>query len=396
MSEIARTARLDAQGATFRFIFAMALIDAISFGIVGGDTARASEWSATLGIIWGVMQLFCGPALGVLSDRIGRRPVLLISMFGLSADFFMMACAKDMFWLVLGRVLDAATAASTSTINAYVADVTEPDTRARAFGWIGAALSLGFIGGPVLGGLLGGVDLRLPFFVAGTLGALNALYGFAILRESLPRERRSLHFELRKFNPLAWLAFFDEYRSVRGLALLAFLFLSAWMVGPAILVLYTNVRYGWSTATIGLVMTLGGAMGALVQAALIGPVIARFGERGAVLIGAAAGAAGYAFFGAATTGVAYISAMPVFALMNLFMPALHGLMSRRVGQAGQGGLQGAIQAMTGLASIVGPLAFGLLLAWSVRGHAVLTVPGLAFYVAAAIMVVVAAVGWKVA
>ncbi|MGQ7935494.1 MFS transporter [Paraburkholderia sp. D1E] len=383
--------------AAFGFIYFTALMNAVSFGVVlpvlpnlikvfsDGNTAKAALWSTLIGVVWGVMQLLCGPALGLLSDRIGRRPVLLISLSGLTADFLIMAFASNMMWLLVGRILNGITSASFATVNAYVSDVTQQEERARAFGWIGSALSLGFVGGPALGGLLAGFDLRLPFFVAAGLTALNCTYGFAVLPESLTPGQRSAWIDLRKLNPFGALSFLRARGDLAILSLLAFSFALAWMVGPAIFVLYGGYRYAWSPVTVGLVMLTSGALGSLVQVALVGPVVARLGERGAVLIGAAAGAIGYACFGLAKTGAGYFAAIPVYAAMNLFMPGLQGLMTRRLAATEQGQLQGVIQAMQGLASIIGPLIFGLGFAWSIRPGAAWHYPGLAFFIASALL-----------
>lgn len=408
MTALDQTAGPSGRRAAFGFIFFTALLNAVSFGIVlpvlpnlikvfaGGDTATATQWSTLISVVWGAMQLLCGPALGVLSDRIGRRPVLLISLLGLAADFFIMAFAPNLTWLVVGRILNGMTSASFATANAYVADVTPPDNRARAFGLIGSALSLGFLGGPALGGLLAGFDLRLPFYVAGGLTALNCVYGFAVLPESLPRERRTTRIDPHKLNPFGALLFLKRHGSLLGLSFLAFLFALAWMVGPAIFVLYGGYRYGWSPVTIGLVMMVSGGLGTVVQMTLVAPVVKRFGERGAVLTGAAAGAIGYACFGFASHGSGYLAAIPVYAVMNLFMPGLQGLMTRRLSPAEQGQLQGAVQALQGLASIAGPLIFGLGFAWSIRPGAALHAPGLAFFIAAALLVVAWLCAWRVA
>lgn len=200
--------------AGFGFIFASALMNSVSFGIMipilpnlirqlaGGDTAAASEWNVVFATTWGVMQFFCGPLLGMLSDRVGRRPVLLLSFFGLGVDFLFMAFAPTLVWLLVGRILNGATAASFSTANAYLADVTPPERRARVFGWMGSAFSFGFIIGPTLGGLLGEHDLRLPFIAAAALTFANWLYGVFILPESLPPERRAARFDWGRANPL--------------------------------------------------------------------------------------------------------------------------------------------------------------------------------------------------
>lgn len=394
--------------ATFGFIFATALMNVISFGIVlpvlpnlikvfaGGDTSDATEWNTLFGAIWGLMQFVCGPALGVLSDRVGRRPVLLISLAGLAADSFIMALAPNLTWLLVGRVLNGVTSSSLATANAYVADVTPPEQRARAFGRIGAAVSLGFLVGPALGGLLAAVDLRLPFYVAGGLTALNLIYGFAILPESLAPDKRSTTLDLHKLNPFGSFAFLKARGDLLGLSLLAFIFPLGWMVGPSVFVLYGGYRYGWSPASVGLVMMVSGGLGSLVQIALVGPVVARIGERGAVLVGAAAGALGYACFGFANTGTGYLVAIPVLVFLNLFMPGLQGLMTRRVSQTEQGELQGAVQALMGLASIVGPLLFGLSFAWSVRADAAQPMPGVPFFIASALLVVALVLAVRIA
>lgn len=379
------------------FIFATALMNAISFGIAlpvlpnliksftGGDTAAAAQWGTVFAAAWGALQFLCGPALGVLSDRFGRRPVLLVSLAGLALDFLIIALAPNLGWLLAGRVLNGMTAASLPTANAYIADVTPPEGRARAFGMIGSAFSLGLLCGPVLGGALAGIDLRLPFFVAGGVTALNALYGFAVLPESLAPQQRATRVELRRANPFASLAMLKGRGDLVGLCVLAFVFPCAWMIGPAIFVLYGGYRYGWSAATTGLVLMASGALATFVQMALVGPVVARVGERGAMLIGAGAAALGYLWFGVAGTGAAYLAAMPLFALMNLFMPGLQGQVTRHLSQTEQGQMQGVGQGLQGLASIFGPIVFGLTFAWSIRPGAALHLPGLAYFVASAAM-----------
>ncbi|WP_186205396.1 MFS transporter [Burkholderia gladioli] len=397
-----------ASRAAFGFLLATALMNSLSFGIVlpvlpnliklmtGGDTAQASEWSSLFAMAWGAMQLVCGPAFGALSDRIGRRPVLLVSLFGFALDAFAMALAPNLAWLFVGRVLSGVTASSLVTANAYVADVTPPEGRARAFGRIGAAVSFGFLAGPVLGGLLAGIDLRLPCYLSGVLATLNFLYGLKALPESLAPEARAARFDWRRINPFASFAWLRSRGDLFGLALLAFLFPLAWMVAPTIFVLYGDYRYGWSPAQIGLVMMLSGALGTLVQVGLVGPIVARVGERGALLLGAAGGVIGYACFGLAATGIAYLAIMPVYVLFNLFMPALQGLMTRRVGELEQGQLQGALQAFSGLAAILGPLVYGAAFSWSIGTQLARPMPGFAYYIAALLMAGALLLGWRVA
>lgn len=401
MSMTDQTGPSGARKAAFGFIFASAVLNAVSFGIMipvlpnlikqftGGDTAQAADWNVLFAVTWGVMQFFSGPVLGLLSDRIGRRPVMLISLFGLAADFLLIAVAPNLMWLLVGRILNGVTAASFSTANAYVADVTPPEERAKAFGWMGSAFSFGFVVGPVLGGWLGETDLRLPFFVAAALTFANWLYGLLILPESLPRERRAKAFEWRRANPLGSLRLLRSHADLMGLAVVGFLYQLAHTVLPNIFVLYTGYRYGWTPGFMGLTMMGTGILGVLVQFFLVGPVVARVGERGALLIGAASGAIGFTIYSLAPTGLWYLSGMPIFALMGLLQPGLMGLMSRRVPPHEQGQLQGANQSLAGVASILGPMIFGLTFAWSIRHDASLHMPGLAVMVAAAIMLLAA-------
>lgn len=394
--------------AAFGFIFATALMNAVSFGLIipvlpnlikqftGGDTAQAAEWNVIFAVTWGAMQFVCGPLLGLLSDRVGRRPVLLLSVFGLALDFLIIAVAPNLIWLLVGRILNGMTAASFSTANAYVADVTAPEGRAKAFGLMGSAFSFGFMVGPAIGGALGDIDLRLPFYVAAGLSLLNGLYGLFVLPESLPPEKRTSRFDLARANPLGSLRLLRSHPDLLGLATIGLLFQLAHTVLPAIFVLYTGYRYGWSPSTMGLTMMATGVAGVIVQMFLVGPVVARIGERGALLLGAAGGAAGFAWYGFAPTGGLYLLGVPIFALVGFLMPGLQGLMTRRVAPHEQGQLQGANQSLQGIASMVGPALFGLTFAWSIRHAATLQTPGLAIYLAAALLVAAFALGGRVA
>jgi DHA1 family tetracycline resistance protein-like MFS transporter len=394
--------------AAFGFIFVCALMNAVSFGVMipvlpnlikqflGGDTASAAQWTVVFASVWGVMQLVCGPVLGMVSDRFGRRPVLLISLGGLAIDFMVMAFAPNLAWLFAGRVLNGLTAASFSTANAYVADVTEPGQRARMFGWMGSAMSFGFLAGPVLGGTLADISLRLPFLVAGGLTAINWLYGVFVLPESLPPERRMRRFDWKRANPVGSLGFLSGHGELLGLAGVGFLYQLAFAVGPTIFVLYGGYRYHWSPGAIGLVMMLTGGLGAVVQTLLVGPVVARIGERGALLLGVGAGCLAFALYGLASTGWLYLAAAPVFAGLSFTQPGLQGLMTSRVAPAEQGRLQGANQSLQGLASILGPILFGMTFAWSIRHEATLHAPGLAFFAASALLAAAFALAVKVA
>jgi DHA1 family tetracycline resistance protein-like MFS transporter len=383
--------------AAFGFIFASALMNSVSFGIMipilpnlirqftGGDTAAASEWNLFFGATWGVMQFFFGPILGMLSDRVGRRPVLLISFFGLAIDFLFMAFAPTLWWLYVGRVLNGMTASSFSTAGAYIADITPPERRAKTFGMMTSAFSFGFIIGPTIGGILGQHDLRAPFLAAAALTALNFLYGLLVLPESLPPEKRLKSFQWRRANPVGSLSLLRTHPGLLGLAGVGFLFQLSQVVLPTIFVLYTTYRYGWTPRILGFTFLLTGVLGVMVQMFLVGPIVARIGERRTVLVGAAIGALGFLWYGWAPKGWIYLLGAPIFCFAGLLMPGLQGLMTQRVPPNEQGQLQGAMQSLQGIASIFGPVIFGETFAWSLRHEAVLHAPGLAIYLSAGLL-----------
>ena len=352
---------------------------------VGGDTAAASEWNVLFATTWGVMQLVCGPVLGMLSDRFGRRPIMLLSVFGLFIDFLVMALAPTLMWLFVGRILNGMTAASFSTANAYVADVTPPERRARNFGLLGSAFGFGFMLGPVIGGLLGEITLRAPFFAAAGLCALNSLYGFFVLPESLSEDKRSKRLNWLTANPIGSLAFLASRGNLLGLAAVGFLYQLSQVVLPTIMVLYAGFRYGWTPWILGFVFMGSGASMISVQVFLVSPVVKRFGERGAVLIGASMGALGFLIYAFASNPWLYVLAMPIFALGGLLQPGLQALMTRRVGPQVQGRLQGANQSLQGIGSVLGTPLYGLSFAWAVRHDARWHLPGLPLLIAAALL-----------
>lgn len=391
--------------AAFGFIFASALMNSISFGLMipilpnlirqlaGGDTAAASDWNVLFATTWGLMQFIVGPILGMLSDRVGRRTILLISSFGLAVDFLFMAFAPTLWWLYVGRILNGMTAASFSTGGAYVADITPPEHRAKNFGMLTSAFSMGFLVGPTLGGFLGDINIRLPFLVAAGLTALNWFYGLLILPESLPPERRLTRFDWTRANPLGSLRLLRSHPGLLSLAGVGFLFQLAQIVLPQVFVLYMTWRYHWSMLSVGMTLFITGVLGVIVQMFLVGPAVQRFGERRLVLIGCAAGALGFAWYGSASTGWAYLLAAPVFAFSGFLMPGVQGLMSQRVPPNQQGQLQGANQSLQGIAGFIGPSVFGLTFAFSVRHDATLHLPGLAIYLAGGLFVVAFLLAW---
>jgi DHA1 family tetracycline resistance protein-like MFS transporter len=395
-TEESTSARAPARRAAFGFIFVSTVASAISIGIMvpilpsllkqftGGDTASAAIWNVVFAVCGGAMGFFFGPILGLLSDRFGRRPVLLISLSGLGLDFLFMAFAPSLAWLFVGRLISGATSGLFSTANAYVADVTPPERRARAFGWMGSAFTVGFLAGPAIGGLLGNYSLRLPFMAAAGLTLLNAIYGILVLPESLDPAHRASHFRWRRANPLGSLRLLRSHHELLPLATVGFLNQLANMVWPSAFVLYTSYRYGWTPGLTGLLMMLGSAMGVLVQSFVVGPVVRNFGERGALAAGTAASVVGMAWSATAPTGLLYCFGMPINSLSGLLIPGLQGLMTRLVGPTEQGQLQGANQSLMGIASVVGPLIYGLSFAWAVRNPH-WQVPGLPLYLASLTM-----------
>ena len=250
---------------------------------------------------------------------------------------------------------------------------------------MGSAFGFGFIIGPSLGGVLGEISLRLPFIVAAGLCLVNGIYGVLVLPESLTIERRTASMNWRRANPLGALAFLREHGELLGLAGVGFLFQLAQVVLPTIFVLYTGYRYGWTPAILGFTFMASGAAMIAAQMFLVGPLVKRIGERGAVLVGSGVGAIGFVIYALAPSGLIYLMAIPVFAAMGFLQPGLLGLMSRRVGSQNQGQLQGANQSLQGIASIVGPPLFGLTFAWSIRHEVSLHLPGLAILVAAGLL-----------
>jgi DHA1 family tetracycline resistance protein-like MFS transporter len=363
------------------FVFAVAVMDVLAMGLIipvlpqlvkafnHGNTAAAAQYFGWFGLIFGVMQFFSSPILGALSDRFGRRPVILISIFGLGFDYFLMALSPTIGWLFVGRLISGVTAASFSTANAYVADVTRPDERAKAFGLMGSAFGIGFTIGPTLGGFLGGIDLRLPFWVAGGLALVNGLYGLFVLPESLPKDRRA-PFVLAKANPIGSFELLRSQPELLGLAAIIFLYFLAHQVLQSSMALYTNYRYGWGPQMLGLNLLGVGLGNILVQAFVVGPFVSRFGERGALYTGLAAGALGFLIYATATTSLQFWLGLPIFAFMGLTQPGYQGLMSRRVGPTQQGRLQGANAGLMAMAGIIGPILFTQVFAWSITppGH----------------------------
>jgi len=388
------------------FILITVVLDTLALGLiipvlpklvvdfVQGDTAQGARILGLFGTVWAVMQFLSGPVLGSLSDRVGRRPVILLSNLGLGLDYVLMALAPNLLWLFVGRVISGITAASITTAFAYIADVTGPEKRAQAFGMVGAAFGIGFIVGPAIGGLLGNFDPRLPFWVAAGFSLLNAAYGCVVLPESLPADKRTA-FSWRRANPIGALALLGRHRGLMGLAGIGFLAQLAHESLPAAFVIYAGYRYRWDQGMIGLTLAGVGICSAVVQGGLVGPIVARMGERRAMLFGLVAGALGFAIYGLAETGPMFWVGIPVMALWGVGGAATQGLTSARVGADEQGQLQGALQGVRGIAGLIGPALYTLSFAYAIGAGAALGQPGLPYLIAALCLLAALAIAWGV-
>ena len=383
-------------GAAAAFIFVTILLDMVAIGLimpilpkliesfVDNDTASAARIFGLFGTVWALMQFFFSPILGALSDRFGRRPVVLLSNFGLAFDYVLMALAPSLNWLFAGRIISGITSASISTGFAYIADTTPAERRAAAFGRIGVAFGAGFILGPAIGGLLGDISPRLPFWAAAGLSFANGLYGLLILPESLPLARRS-PFRLRKANPVGALYLLRSDRILARLSVVNFFAQLAHVVLPSTFVLYATYRYGWDSKTVGLTLALVGICSMVVQGVAIGPIVKWLGERLALLMGLGFGVAGFLIFGMASSGSWFWLGIPVMSLWGIAGAATQALMTRLVAPDQQGQLQGATGSVQSVAQLLGPFVFTLTLAYFIGGHAPIKLPGAPFLLASGLL-----------
>lgn len=360
---------MSARRAALGFVFVTVLLDMLAFGIIApvlprlildflhGDMARTSEAMGLFVTTWALMQFFFSPILGMLSDRFGRRPVILLSNFGLGLDYIVMALAPTMPWLFLGRVLSGITASSMPTANAYISDVTPPERRAKAFGIFGAAFGVGFVLGPALGGWLGAMNPRLPFWVAGGFSLLNACYGLFVLPESLAPEKRAQKLRWKNANPVGALKLLRSHRELFGLAAVNFLGYLAHEVYATVWVLYATERYGWSKEAVGGSLAVVGVASMVSSAVLVGWSVRRFGERTSLFVGLFFAGAGFLIFGLATTSWWFLAGIPFNMLWALASAPSQSMMTRRVSLSEQGELQGALSSLRGLAMIFGPGMF---------------------------------------
>ena len=382
--------------ASLAFIFITALLDVLALGIilpvlprilsgfVEGDTTRTAQLFGLFATSWAVMQFFFSPMLGALSDALGRRPLVLISNFGLGLDYILMALAPSLGWLFVGRVVSGITAASVSTVSAYIADVTPPEKRAASFGLLGAVYGGGIVLGPALGGLLGDRNPHLPFWIAAGLSLANALYGVFVLPESLPPERRT-PFSLKNASPLGSIVLLRSRRELFGLVGVYFLASLSLNVVNSVFVLYVGYRFGWGERAVGLTLALEGVLSLIVQGVLVNPVVKVMGERRTLLGGLVLGLLGLFCYGLVSTGPWFLLCMPLLALNGLFGPAALGLMSNRVPATQQGQFQGALISFVSISGIIGPAIFSQVFAFGIDPRHDWKQPGAPFFLAALIM-----------
>lgn len=397
---------LPVRRAALIFIFFTVALDVLAIGVVipvlphliaqfaGNDVSAAARWLGLIGTAFALMQFLFSPMQGALSDHFGRRPVILLSNLGLGLDFILMALVNTVPLLFIGRVLAGITSASFSTANAYIADVVPAEKRAASFGLIGAAFGLGFIIGPALGGMLSGIDLRLPFWVAAGLSLANFCYGWFILPESLPRERRA-RFDFKRANPLGALLLLRRYPQVLGLATVVFVSQLAHYVLNSVFVLYADYRYQWGPQEVGYTLALVGVSNALVQGGLVRKVVPWLGERRSLLIGLGFGTAGFALQALAPSGTWFLIAIPLMAIWGLAGPSTQALMTQQVDLHEQGRLQGAVTSLASIAGIFGPYLFTHVFASFIGENAALHLPGAPFLLSAALLAGGALLAWRV-
>jgi MFS transporter, DHA1 family, tetracycline resistance protein len=373
------------------FIFITLFLDVLGIGLIvpilpkliedfeGGDVARAAGTAGLLMALYSLMQFLFSPLIGSLSDRFGRRPVILASLLGSGLDYILLALAPSLSWFVIGRIISGFMGASFTAGAAYIADVSPPEKRAQSMGIIGAAFGLGFIAGPAIGGLLGHYGLRVPFWVAAALTLVNWLYGLFVLPESLQPENRRA-FSWSRANPLGALAALRQYPVVLGLAGVWFLLSLAHQVLPSTWVLYTGHR--WGTRETGLSLALVGVMAAVVQGGLTRRIIPWLGERRAVIYGILIGAAGFIGYGLATSGWMIYVIIVLASVAGIQNPAVQGIISNSVAANEQGAVQGALTSLASVAGILGPPLVTGMFGYFISPQAPANLPGAAFFLCA--------------
>ncbi|GAB3927368.1 TCR/Tet family MFS transporter [Mucilaginibacter myungsuensis] len=386
--------------AALGFIFATLLIDVMGLGIIipvipgliekliHGDVSQASFYAGWLTAAYATMQFVFSPIIGSLSDKYGRRPVLLCSLLGFSFDYFFSAFAPTIGWLFVGRIVAGITGASFTTASAYISDVSTPEKKAANFGMIGVAFGVGFIIGPLIGGFLGKMDIHYPFLAAGGLALLNAIYGFFVLPESLDKQHRR-EFDIKRANPIGTLKQLAKYENVIGLAVSLFLIYFAAQAVQTVWTFYTIKKFNWDYRMQGISLACVGVLVALVQGGLIRLTLPKLGYEKSIWIGLLLYAVGLALFAFATEGWMMFAFLVPYCLGGIAGPALQGYISNAVPANAQGELQGGLTSLMSLASIFGPLLMTDIFYFFTRKGAPFQFPG-APYVFGAILMLVSA------
>jgi DHA1 family tetracycline resistance protein-like MFS transporter len=375
------------------FIFITMLVDSVGLGIVLPVTpqliselthqgmSEAARWGGWLFFVYALMQFLFAPLIGNLSDRFGRRPVLIVSLAMLGIDYLITGLAPTIAWLFVGRLLSGIAGAAYTTANAYIADVSPPEKRAANFGVVSAAFGIGFVIGPAIGGLLGQYGARVPFYVSAGFAFTNALYGLIVLRESLPPERRRA-FELWRANPLGALIALKRFPMLIGMFGVVVLMRLGHDANPVVWTYYTMLKFHWTSAEVGYSLMAVGAMLTFVFSVLTRVVIPRLGELRSAHLGLTCGAIGFFGYAFATEGWMLYGWMAVWVLMGLVTPSLNAIMSKEVGPSEQGELQGALASLGGLTSVAAPPILSNLFGYFTSEAAPLYFPGAAFFAAA--------------
>ena len=377
------TVALDAIGIGLIFPVMPDLMESVTHSGLG----EAALWGGVLAASFAVMQFLCGPLVGNLSDRYGRRPVLMVSLAVMALDYVAMALAQTVWLLLAARIIAGVAAATHSTANAFVADISPPDARAKRFGLIGAAFGIGFVAGPMLGGLLAGIDTRAPFWAAAGLALANLVFGWFVMPESLTMQNRR-GFTLARANPLASLRAIRRLPGLKRLLLVSFLYAVTFNVWPAIWSYYSKAAFGWNAQWIGLALAAFGVCMALTQALLVAPMIRRLGERRTAAVGMGLEVVSYGFYGLATSGFWALVFTPIAALGGVTGPSLQAMMSRAVPENQQGELQGVNSSLNALAMIISPLVMTWVFGIFTSASAPIYLPGAPFLLSATLMVAV--------
>lgn len=383
------------------FILITVMLDSMGIGLImpvmpdliqeleAGDLGQAALWGGILAAIFAVMQFLFGPVIGGFSDRFGRRPVLLIALVVMAFDYVLMAVAGTIWLLVIGRIIGGITAATQSTASAYMADISKPEDKSANFGLIGAAFGMGFVLGPLMGGLLAEYGTRAPFWAAAVLAGANAIFGYFALPETVT-DRIRRPFSLRRANPFGAFKHIGQLPGLGRLMGMSFIYGIAFFVYPSIWAYFGKLQFGWGPGMIGLSLGAFGIGIAIVQGVLIRPILARIGERNAVLLGLGVDVVAFVALGFVTNGWIAFALTPLTALGSIAGPALQGIMSRTAPDDQQGELQGALTSINAVASIAAPLAMTQVFFYFTHENAPIYLPGAPFILSA--ILVVGAIG----